>query len=151
MIKWQWCRNLPALHPVTRRTTQLVIRMTEADPKATRLLRSADQTPGLMTDSARSLFRVTCKTSDMSIHSRRNREPNATTITPMTSGTCRTTVLRVIESRVETAQRWKCFDLSTLRVCVTDRADRACWIRELLRVTTRAGRVASFAGQRRLR
>ena len=46
----------------------------------------------------------------------------------MTSGTSRTTVLRVIEARIETAQRWKRFDLTALRVCVTDRADRARWI-----------------------
>jgi len=95
--------------------------------------------------------RVTTKTSDMSVLSRGNREPYATTISPVTSSTRRITVLRVIEPRVETAQRWKRFDLSALRVCVTDRADRARWICELLRVTTGARRVCSFARQRRLR
>ena len=69
----------------------------------------------------------------------------------MTSVTSRTTVLRVIEARIETAQPWKRFDLSALRVCVTDGADRARRVRELLRVTTGAWRVRSFARQRRLR
>lgn len=95
--------------------------------------------------------RVTAKTSDMSIQPRGNREPDATTIAPVTSSTRRITVLRVIEPRVETAQRWKRFDLSTLRVCVTDGADRARWICELLCVTTGARRMCSFARQRRLR
>ena len=95
--------------------------------------------------------RVTTKTSDVRILPRGNREPDTTTIAPGTSRTSRTTVHRVIEPRIETAQRWKRFHLSALRVCVTDRADRARWICELLRVTTRAGRVCSFAGQRWLR
>ena len=69
----------------------------------------------------------------------------------MTSYTSGGSVLRMIEPRVETAQRWKRFDLSALRVCVTDGADRARRVRELLRVTTGARRVCSFAGQRRLR
>ena len=95
--------------------------------------------------------RVTAETSHMRILSRGNRESDATTIAPVTSSTRRITVLRVIEPRVETAQRWKRFDLSALRVSVTDRADRARWICELLRMTTRARRVCSFARQRRLR
>ena len=69
--------------------------------------------------------RVTAKTSHMSIKPRRNRQPNPTTISPVTSPASRITVLRVIEPRIETAQRWKRFDLSALRVCVTDSADRA--------------------------
>jgi len=125
--------------------------MTEAHPKRTRLLRSADQTPGLMTRAARRVLRVTAKTSDMSIQSRRNREPHTTTIAPVTSRARHTIVLRVIECRVETTQRRKRFYLSTLRIRVTDRADRARWICELLRVTTRARRVSRFARQRRLR
>ena len=72
--------------------------------------------------------RVTAKTSDMSIQSRRNRESNTTTITPVTSGTSCTTVPRVIEPRVETAQRRKRFGLSALSVRMTDRADLARWI-----------------------
>ena len=69
--------------------------------------------------------RVTTETHDMSILPRRNRQPHTTTISPVTSSTSRITVLRVIEPRIETAQRWKRFDLSALRVCVTDSADRA--------------------------
>ena len=133
--------------------------MTKANTKRTRLLGRADQTPGLMTCAARRdvstirlrARRVTAKTSDMRILPRGNREPDATTISPVTSSTRRTTVLRVIEPRVETAQRWKRLDLSTLHVRVTDRADRARRICELLRVTAGARRVCSFTRQRRLR
>ena len=89
--------------------------------------------------------RVTAKTSDVRIHPRRNREPDTATITPVTSRASSTIVLRVIEPRIKTAQRWKRFHLSALRVCVTDRADRARRICELLRVTTRARRMCSFA------
>ena len=46
----------------------------------------------------------------------------------MTRGTCSAAVRRVFEPRVETLQRWKRFDLATLRVRVTDRADLARWI-----------------------
>jgi len=107
--------------------------MTEPNPIRTRLLRSADQLSKLMTGAARRdvpsirlrARRVTAKTSDVSIQARRNRQPDTTTISPVTSGTSRIRMLRVIEPRVETAQRWKRFDLSTLHVCVTDRADLA--------------------------
>jgi len=133
--------------------------MTEPDTKRTRLLRRTDQTSELMTRAARRYVspirlrarRVTAKTHDMSIQPRRNREPNPTTISPVTGSASRITVLRVIEPRIETAQRWKRFDLSALRVCVTDGADRARRVRELLRVATGAWRVCSFARQRRLR
>ena len=108
-------------------------RMTEPNPKRTRLLRSAHQPSELMTRAARRdvspirlrVRRMTAKTSDMCIQSRGNREPHPTTIAPVASGTRCLTVLRMIEPRIETAQRWKRFDLATLRVCVTDRADRA--------------------------
>jgi hypothetical protein len=60
-------------------------------------------------------------------------------------------VFRVIESRVKTKQRWKRFDLAALNVCMTDRADLACRIRELLRMAASARRMCSFARQRRLR
>ena len=43
----------------------------------------------------------------------------------MTSSTSSVTVFGVIEPRVETLQRWKRFDLATLSVRVTDRADLA--------------------------
>lgn len=69
--------------------------------------------------------RVTAKTRDVSIQPRGNREPDATTISPVTSGTTRVTVFRMIEPRIKTAQRRKRFDLSTLSVRVTDRADLA--------------------------
>ena len=69
----------------------------------------------------------------------------------MTSDTARVAVCRMIEPRIETQQRWKRFDLSALRVCVTNSANLTCPICELLRVTTRARRMRSFAGQRWLR
>jgi len=122
---------------MTGRTTSLIVPcMTEPNPKCTRLLRSAHQPSELMTRAARRdvssirlrARRVTTETSHMRIQPRGNREPNTATIPPVTSGTSRATVLRVIEARIKAAQRWKRFDLSTLRVCVTDRADRARWI-----------------------
>src|SRR5215213_518183 len=108
-------------------------RVTEAHSKSRRLLRSANQTPELMTGAARRdaspvclrAWRMTRKTGDVRIHSRWNRKPNAATIPPVTSGTGGATVLRMIEPRIETAQSWKRFDLSTLSVRVTDRADLA--------------------------
>ena len=69
----------------------------------------------------------------------------------MTSCTRSARVFRVIESDVETLQRRKRFHLSALRVCMTDRAHPTRRICELLRVTTRARRMRSFARQRRLR
>lgn len=69
----------------------------------------------------------------------------------MTSYTSGPGVFRVIEPDVETAQRRKRFDFSALHVRVTDRADRALRICELLRVTAGARRVVRFARQRRLR
>lgn len=124
---------------MTRRTTQLfrriMIRMTEPDTICRRLLRRAHQTSELMTSATRRdvssvclcIRRVTAKTSDMSVQPRRNRERNATTVSPVTTGTSstRSSVLRMIEPGVETAQRWKRFDLSALRIRVTDRADLA--------------------------
>ena len=161
-------RNLPSSsrtspHLMTRPTSQLLRRivtcMTEPNSIGRRLLRSANQTPGLMTSAARrDVFsvclrsrRVTAKTRDVSIQSRRNREPNTTTISTMTRGTSRTTVFRVIERRVETAQRWKRLDLSTLSIRVTDRADLTRLICKLLSVTAGARRMCGFARQRRLR
>ena len=107
--------------------------MTKPDSIRGRLLGSANQTSELVTGAARrdvssiclSSGRVTAKTGDVSIQSRGNREPNATTISPVTSGASSTTVFRVIEPRVETPQWWKRFDLSTLSIRVTDRADLA--------------------------
>jgi hypothetical protein len=68
----------------------------------------------------------------------------------MTSGTGSICVLGVIESRVETAQRWKRLDLSTLNIRMTNRTNWTGRICELLRVTTRARRMCSLAGQGRL-
>jgi hypothetical protein len=95
---------------------------------------------------------VTAKTGDVGIQSRWNRQPNATAISSMTSSAIdRACVFRVVEPDVETSQGRKCFDLSALRVCMTDSANLTCWICELLRVTDRARCVCSFAGQGRLR
>src|SRR5215208_1349280 len=63
----------------------------------------------------------------------------------------RACVFRMIEPDVKTSQRRKGFDLSALRVCMTDSANLTCWICELLRMTARARRVCCFAGQGRLR
>lgn len=107
--------------------------MTEAHSIGRRLLPSANQTPELMTSTARrevatvclSIGRVTTKTSDVSIQPRWNREPHAITVSAMTSGTTRIRMLRVIEPGVETPQRGKRFDLSTLNIGMTIRANRA--------------------------
>ena len=69
----------------------------------------------------------------------------------MTGSTPGARVFRVVKRDVETAQWGKGFDLSALCICVTDSADLTCRIRELLRVTTSARCMCSFAGQRRLR
>lgn len=58
---------------------------------------------------------------------------------------------RMIKSDIETPQLWKRFDLAALRVCVADGTDLAGGICELLCVTTCAGRMRLFAGQRGLR
>jgi len=148
---------------MTRTTIQLLrrimTRMTKSHAKRIRLLRCADQTSELMTRATRRnispvclrAWGVTNKTRDVSVRARGDREPDTTTISAMTIGTSSFTVFRVIEARVETAQRWKRLDLSALRVRVTDRADLARRIRKLLRVTTRARRVCSFTRQCRLR
>jgi len=94
---------------------------------------------------------VTAKTRDVSIQPRRNRQPYTATIPPVTTSTRSIRVFRVIESRVKAAQRRKRLHLSALYIRVTDRADLARWICKLLRVTARARRVCSFAGQGRLR
>jgi hypothetical protein len=133
--------------------------MTEPYSKRLRLLQRTNQTPELMTGAARRdvapvrlcARRVTAKTRDMRIQPRRNREPNAATISSMTTRTRSTTMFRVIKPRIKAAQRRKRFDLSTLTIGVTDRADLARWIRKLLGVATSARRVCSFARKCRLR
>ena len=67
--------------------------------------------------------RVAAKAGDVGIRPRGNREPDAVTISPVTSGAGSVTVFRVIESRIETAQRWKRFDLSALNVRMTNRTN----------------------------
>lgn len=100
-----------------------------------------------------SVRRVTAKARDVSIQSRRNREPDTTPIRPVTSSTSSTcgSVLRMIESRIETPQRRKRFNRSALNIPVTDSADLTCLIRELLRMTARARCMGILARQRRLR
>jgi hypothetical protein len=61
----------------------------------------------------------------------------------MTGGTSGT-VFRMIEPDVESAQRWKSFNLSALNIRVTDRADLACRICELLRMTAGARCMCGF-------
>ena len=95
--------------------------------------------------------RVAAKTRDVRIESRRNRESNTATISPVTRRTRCACMFRVIEPRVETTQRWKRLDLSALNVRVTDCADLTRLICKLLCVTTRARCMCSFAGQGRLR
>jgi len=95
--------------------------------------------------------RVTAKTSDVSIQSRRNRESNTITISPVTRGASSVAVFCVIELRVETTQWWKYLELSTLHICMTNGADLARWICELLRVTTCARRMRCFTRQGGLR
>lgn len=85
--------------------------------------------------------RVTAKTRDMRIQSRRNRKPNTAAIFSMATPTRRTTMFRVIKPRIKAAQSRKRFDLSTLCIGVTDRADPARRICKLLRVTASARRM----------
>jgi hypothetical protein len=148
---------------VTRGAVQLlrriVIRVTKTDAKGACLFGRPDQTAELMTGAARRdvpavclrVRRVTSETGDVRVHSCGNRERDAAAVGPVTSVASGASVFRVVESRVEAAQRRKGFDLSTLNVRVTDRADLARRICELLLVTTGARRVCGFAGQRRLR
>src|ERR1041384_2016131 len=91
--------------------------------------------------------RVTDKTSQVCVQSRRNRQPNTVAVSPMTSGAAGAFVgmCGVIESDIETLQRRKWFDLSCLGVCMTNRADLALIIRKLLLMTASARRVCGFA------
>ena len=67
----------------------------------------------------------------------------------MTRRTIGTRMFRMIESNVETAQRWKWFHLSALRISMAIRTDLTAGIGKLLLVTTRAGRVRVFSGHGR--
>lgn len=124
-------------------------RVTKPNAICRRLLRSANQTPELVTGAARrdipsirlSIWRVAAKTGDVCVRSGGDREPDAATISAVTRRTRSFPMFRVIEPRIETAQCWKRFNLSTLNVRVTDRADHARRICELLRVTACARRV----------
>ena len=122
---------------MTRSATQLLRRImtsvTEAHPISRGLIRSANQASELMTSATRRnvfpiglrIRRVTGKTGDVCIQSRRNREPDAAAVSSMTSRTRRSGVFRVIESSAEAAQWWKGFDLAALNIRVTDSADLA--------------------------
>ena len=88
---------------------------------------------------------VTAKTRDVRIQPRWDRETHATAVSTMASNTRGVSMLRMIESRIKTAQRWKSFDLAALDVCMTDRANRAGRICELLCMTARARRMVRFA------
>ena len=136
--------------------------MTEARSIGSRLFRGANEAAKLVTCAARrdvaSARRlragsVTTETSYVRVHSRRNRQRHTTAAAPMTRRTISagSGVFRVIEPDVETAQRWKRFHFSTLRVRVTDRTDLARSIRKLLLMTARTRRVRVFTRQRRLR
>ena len=74
------------------------------------------------------LRRVTTETRHMSIQARRNRESHAIAIFSMSSRTSCRRVFCVIELGVEAAQRREGFDLSTLNVRVTNRANLTRWI-----------------------
>ena len=140
---------------------RVVIRVTETDAIRRRLFRSANKTAELMTRAARSDVaavdlrrrRVTTETCDVRVCSRRNRQANAVTVSSMATVASRAEggVSRMIEFDVEAPQRWKRFHLSALRIRVTDRADLARLIRELLRVTSAARSVRVLARQRRRR
>lgn len=128
-----------------------VLCMTKTDAISRRVLRSAHKTSALMTRAARSDVaavdlrrpRVTTEASDMSVHSRGNRQTNAAAISSMTrraTGAERR-MSRVIELDVEAAQGRKRFHLAALRVRVADRTDLARRVGELWRMTTAAGRM----------
>ena len=97
--------------------------------------------------------RVAAKARHMRIHSRRNGQPSAAAISSMARRTTSASrgVRCVIEGDVETPQRWKSLDLSTLCIGVTDRANLTALVCKLLLVTTGARRMCRFARQGWLR
>ena len=94
---------------------------------------------------------VTAKTRRVRVQPRGNRQRDPAAAASMTRRASRAGMFRMIEPDVETLQRWKRFHLSTLRVRVADGTDLTCLIRELLLMTTRAGRVRILARQHRSR
>lgn len=86
---------------------------------------------------------MTLVTGLVSLQSRRNRESNAAPFRLMTDTAFHTPVARVIELHVKRFQRGKRLHrrVTQSRVRMTDRADRAAGIGELLSVATCARRV----------
>src|SRR6185436_10256067 len=111
----------------------IVVGVTEPNSICRRLVRSARKASELVTRAARrdvapvhlGGFRVTTETRDVRIHARWDRETLATPVGPVTRPTAgaERSVFRVVEFDVETLQRWKRFNFSALRVCMTDRTD----------------------------
>ena len=98
--------------------------------------------------------RMTLVTNDVRVRSRRDRESHAAArrlVTRRATDTRRSEVASVIELDSKTLQRRKRFQRPLLNVGVTDGADRAARIRELLGVTSGAGQVAALPRPRRLR
>jgi hypothetical protein len=92
---------------------------------------------------------MTAKTVFVRTDSPRDRKRNTSISRAMTTVTSRGAMFRMIEFHIETAQRRKRFHRSSLRVCMTDRANRTTTAaRKLGRMTTNAGRVLIFSGQR---
>ena len=90
---------------------------------------------------------MTAKTVFVRTHSGGNRERNTTISRTMTTVTPRADMLRVIELAIETLQRRKRFHRTSLRVCMTDRANRTTTAARKLRLmTTNTRRVLIFTG-----
>jgi len=161
VIERLWRRHVSCAHAMTVIASQtfisIVTGVTKTESIRSRLVRSAREASELVTRAARRDvapvhlrgFRVTTETRDVRIHARWDRETLATPVGPVTRRTAgaERSVFRVVEFDVETLQRWKRFNFSALRVCVADRTDLACRIRELLRVTTGARRMRGLAWQ----
>ena len=154
--------HVPAcLYPMTLVTGQtlrsIVFRVTETNPKRRGCLRSATVWSWFVTGTARrdvvatrlSARRVTPVTSGVRVEPGRDRQRRAGARRTMTTGTVHLRVPRVIESHVEPRQARKPFELSRLRIRVTDRANRTTGIRELPRVTTATRRMTIASGHRR--
>ena len=96
---------------------------------------------------------MTLKAGRVRAQSGRNRKRDAAPRGFMTDGAVDThprSVARVIEDDIKALERGERLDRAARRIRMTDRAQRAALISELLRVTARAGRVSGQSWSRRV-
>ena len=89
---------------------------------------------------------MTTKTVFVRTHSAGDRERNTPISRAMTTVTSGATMLCVIELAIETSQRRKRFQRSSLSVCMTDRANWTTAGRKERLMTTDTRRVLIFSG-----